>query len=194
MRIETRLAIMTVRRGGGGGSVSRSCSWPTGRSARCVLPAPDAVRALLGGAVPESAVAFSAGERRSVACLLAAERARHRVAVHLDGQEVREEARRPRRLCLATIDVKSTELVLCPGTIVVSTPLTRLVSLDKLGAVYDSVIAVVPPRVVGSTTAAPSRGGERPRLAHVHESRLWCARTVRVCRAVSWECEDQTMC
>ena len=39
-----------------------------------------------------------AGERHSVACLLAAERARHRVAVHLDGQEVREEARRPRRL------------------------------------------------------------------------------------------------
>ena len=56
----------------------------------------------------------------------------------------------------ATIDVKSTELVLRPGTIVVSTPLTRLVSLDKQGAVYDSAIAVVPPRVVGGTTAAPT--------------------------------------
>ena len=32
--------------------------------------------------------------------------------------------------------------MLRPGTIVVSTPLTRLVSLDKQGAVYDSVIAV----------------------------------------------------
>ena len=53
----------------------------------------------------------SAGERHSVACLLAAERARHRVAVHLDGQEVREEARRLRRFRKATIDVKSTELV-----------------------------------------------------------------------------------
>ena len=47
------------------------------------------MRALLGGSVPESAVA-------SRACLLLS--ARHRVAVHLDGQEVREEARRPRRL------------------------------------------------------------------------------------------------
>ena len=31
----------------------------------------------------------------------------------------------------ATIDVKSTELVLCPGTAVISTPLTLLVSLDE---------------------------------------------------------------
>ena len=38
----------------------------------------------------------------------------------------------------ATIDVKSTELVLRPGTAVVTTPLTLLVSLDEQGAVYDS--------------------------------------------------------
>ena len=82
----------------------------------------------------------SAGERHSVACLLAAERARHRVAVDLDGQEVREEARRLRRFRKATIDVKSTELVLRPGTAVVTTPLALLVSLDEQGAVHDSVI------------------------------------------------------
>ena len=173
MRIEMRLATMISRRGGGSGSVSRS----TGRSARCVLPAPDAVRALLGGSVPESAIA-------SRACLLLS-------ALAIASQCISTAKKSEKKLddlvafVKATIDVKSTELVLRPGTIVVSTPLTRLVSLDKQGAVYDSAIAVVPPRVVGSTTAAPSRGGERPRLAHVHESRLWCARTVRVCRAVS---------
>ena len=177
MRIEMRLAIMTASRGGGGGSVSTSCSWSTGRSARCVLPAPDAMRALLGGSVPESAVA-------SRACLLLS-------ALAIASQCISTAKKSEKKLddfvafVKATIDVKSTELVLRPGTIVVSTPLTRLVSLDKQGAVYDSAIAVVPPRVVGGTTAAPSRGGERPRLAHVHESRLWCARTVRVCRAVS---------
>ena len=186
MRIEMRLAIMTASRGGGGGSVSTSCSWSTGRSARFVLPAPAALRALLGGSVPESAIA-------SRACLLLS-------ALAIASQCISTAKKSEKKLddlvafVKATIDVKSTELVLRPGTIVVSTPLTRLVSLDKLGAVYDSVIAVVPPRVVGGTTAAPSRGGERPRLAHVHESRLWCARTVRVCRAVSWACEDQTMC
>ena len=152
MRIEMRLATMTASRGGGGGSVSTSCSWSTGRSVESL----GEVRLARTGRRARAAGRVSAGERRSLSCLLAAERARHRVAVHLDGQEVREEARRPRRLCLATIDVKSTELVLCPGTIVVSTPLTRPVSLDKQGAVYDSAIAVVPPRVVGGTTAAPT--------------------------------------
>ena len=141
MRIEMRLAIMTASRGGGGGSVSTSCSWSTGRSARCVLPAPDAVRALLGGSVPESAVA-------SRACLLLS-------ALAIASQCI-STAKKSEKKLKATIDVKSTELVLRPGTIVVSTPLTRLVSLDKQGAVYDSAIAVVPPRVVGGTTAAPT--------------------------------------
>ena len=147
MRIEMRLAIMTSRRGGGGGGVSTSCSWSTGRSARCVLPAPD-VRALLGGYVPESAIA-------SRACLLLS-------ALAIASQCISTAKKSEKKLddlvafVKATIDVKSTELVLRPGTIVVSTPLTRLVSLDKQGAVYDSAIAVVPPRVVGGTTAAPT--------------------------------------
>ena len=56
------------------------------------------VRLARTGRRARAAGRVSAGERRSVACLLAAERARHRVAVNPDGQEVREEARRLRRL------------------------------------------------------------------------------------------------
>ena len=39
--------------------------------------------------------------------------------------------------------MKSTELVLCPGTAVVTTPLTLLVSLDEQGTVYDSVAVFI---------------------------------------------------
>ena len=135
MRIEMRLAIMTARRrGGGGGGVSTSCSWSTGRSVRCVLPAPAAVRALLGGSVPESAVA-------SRACLLLS-------ALATTSQCISTAKKSEKKLddfgafVKATIDVKSTELVLRPGTAGVSTPVTLLVSLDEQGAVYNSVIAV----------------------------------------------------
>ena len=139
MRIEMRLAIMTASRGGGGGSVSTSCSWSTGRSARCVLPAPDAMRALLGGSVPESAVA-------SRACLLLS-------ALAIASQCISTAKKSEKKLddlvafVKATIDVKSTELVLCPGTAVVSTPLTLRFSLDEQGAVHDSVICSLNYRV-----------------------------------------------
>ena len=150
MRIEMRLAIMTSRRGGSGGDVSRSCSWSTGRSARCVLPAPAAVRALLGGSVPESAAA-------SRACLLLS-------ALAIASQCISTAKKSEKKLddlvafVKATIDVKSTELMLRPGTIVVSTPLTRLVSLDKQGAVYDSVIAVF---MLGGAATSGQQGGCR---------------------------------
>jgi len=150
MRIEVRLAIMTASRGGGGGGVSRSCSWSTGRSARCVLPAPAALRALLGGSVPESAAA-------SRACLLLS-------ALAIASQCISTAKKSEKKLddlvafVKATIDVKSTELMLRPGTIVVSTPLTRLVSLDKQGAVYDSVIAVF---MLGGAATSGQQGGCR---------------------------------
>jgi len=54
--------------------------------------------------------------------------------------------------------VKSTELVLRPGTAVVTTPLTLLVSLDEQGAVYDSVIAVFMP---GGAATSGQQGGCR---------------------------------
>ena len=97
MRIEMRLAIMTASRGGGGGSVSRSCSWSTGRSARCVLPA----CALLGGSVPESAIA-------SRACLLLS-------ALDIASQCISTAKKSEKKLdglvafVKATLDVKSTE-------------------------------------------------------------------------------------
>ena len=53
--------------------------------------------------------------------------------------------------------MKSTELVLCPGTAVISTPLTRLVSLDEQGA-DDSVIAIFMP---GGAATSGQQGGCR---------------------------------
>ena len=94
------------------------------------MPAQAAVRALLGGSVPESAVA-------SRACLLLS-------ALAIASQWISTAKKSEKKLddlvafVKATIDVKSTELVLRPGTAVVSTLLTLLVSLDEQGAVYDS--------------------------------------------------------